>query len=169
MSGSLSVPLGVLMLLVLALPGCAKKRLPADDQGEPAIQQIAQRAADPQPPPPEKRPGGVTGAPSRQRVQNDLRQLAILYKDYQIISPRGATNVKAFADYIRRDARHIAEALDKKVYHLVLRVRPGANTVLAFEVAGDEDGKHIAVMNDGSVQTLKHEQVEQYWKKQGKQ
>jgi hypothetical protein len=175
MRAALNGPFIVLLILsVLALTGCGKRRGPGDDRPEPEVVPVAQdkdAAQPPQgnnPPPPEKRAAGALGAPRRQQIQNDLRQIALFYVNYCTLHRKGPPNTKAFADSIRRDARALAEALDNNVYHLVPRVRGGSGVVLAFDVAGDEDGNHIVVMGDSSVDTLTRQELEERLMKQGK-
>jgi hypothetical protein len=170
MRAALNGPLTVLMILgAFALTGCGKKRAPADERPGPQGVPVAQNQPPPvnNPPPPDVRAGGALGAPRRQQIQNDLRQIGLFYVNYLILNPKGPRNTKEFADSIRRDARALAEALDTNVYYLVPRVRGGSGVVLAFDVAGDEDCYHIVVMGDGSVDTLTRQKLEERLKKPG--
>ncbi len=169
MRGARNSLLSVLLTLTAcALAGCGKKGGAGDNRPEPEVVQVPAKGFDVGPPPkPEPRAGGVIGAPRRQSIQNDLRQIGLFYANYLTTNPKGPPNTKAIADSIRRDARALAEALDNNVYHLVPRVRGGSGVVLAYDVAGDEDGYHIVVMGDGSVDTLTRQELEERLKKQG--
>jgi hypothetical protein len=156
------------LLLALTLSGCGKKPAtdpapgPVADQqkpGAPGQFPLPNPGGQQEPP----RPANIAGIPDRETVKNDLRQLALLVQAND--TRRSPRDLKAFIQSLQRDARHLAQALEKQQYGLFPNVPLNSNTVLAFEWPGDSAGQHIVVMGDGSVTSISRQQLEALFKK----
>jgi hypothetical protein len=171
--GVVLVAVAVVLVIVLNLPKGRSNKGAGDERAEqkppPKQEPVPQQPAPPPEPHPEQRVAGIANRGEDQAVMNDMRQIGIFYQQYLITNPRGPQNSKAFADEIRRDARHIAEALDKQIYVLLPGVRRNANVVVAYDVPGNSAGQHIVLMGDGSVQAMRQQELQQHLKQPGKQ
>ncbi len=143
------------------LAGCNKDNNSSTD-GARAQGQPNPAVGDPQQPNPAdgnaqrpKQPvSGIRRAIDRQKVQNDLKQMALFYANYIAEHGKAPAKLEQFKDSIKREGRHLIKALEDGDYVLVLVRSPGAETVLAYEKNPDFQGKHIVAMGDASVQTL---------------
>ena len=159
----------VILVIVLNQPNKKPDNGPVAQQPLPGQEPGQQPPALRPEPHPEQRVAGIANRGEDTAVMNDLRQIGIFYNQYLITNPRGPRNTKAFADEIRRDARQIAEALDKQTYVLLPGARRGANMIVAYDVPGNTANQHIVLMGDGSVQAMPQQELQQYLKQQVKQ
>lgn len=158
----------VVLVIVLNLPRGQASKGPVAENPPPKQNPVQQPVPQPQPHP-EQRVAGIANRGEDTAVRNDMKQIGIFYNQYLITNPKGPKSTKAFADEIRRDAPHIAQALDKEIYYLLPGVRRNANMVVAYDVPGNSALQHIVLMGDGSVQTIPQQELQQYLKQQGKQ
>jgi hypothetical protein len=109
---------------------------------------------------------GVLRAVDRPKVQNDLKQIALLYRLY--VTDPGKHTEQGFKDYIQRDAQKLVQALDQRIYVLVMPRDLSSANIVAYEKAADGYGRHYAVMGDGSVaDPMSTQQLDEQLKKQG--
>jgi hypothetical protein len=145
-----------------AVLGCARETsAPAPVVARPggeAVQQPGQPAQPGQEPRAPLSQVGIKRVIDRPAVQNDLRQLALLYKTCEAEFGR-VRSAEAFKNYIKRDARNLYKALEDNVYVVVPSARADSNTVVAYERAADGADQHIVAMGDGSVRTMSTQQL----------
>ncbi len=104
--------------------------------------------------------GGIARSRERTNIENDLRQLGLAYRQFEVINNRGPKDQKELASYYQ-NAATINDSLTNKWITFIWGVnnRDGfpdgsSNTMLAFETNPDRAGNRFALMGDGSVQTL---------------
>jgi hypothetical protein len=157
----------VVLVIVLNQPRSQSDKGKVAENPPPKKNPVQQPAPQPQPHP-EQRVAGIANRGEDTAVMNDMKNIGIFYNQYLITNPRGPKSTKAFADEIRRDAPHIAQALDKQIYVLLPGVRRSANMIVAYDVPGNTALQHIVLMGDGSVQAMPQQELQQYLKEQGK-
>ncbi len=159
MRATLSLGLGVLILLTgVALPGCSKKRRSDDDPGpvvqqppNPMPQQVPPGVQGPvkQPPPP-PRGIGVAARGDTEEVKGDMRTIAQLYQAYHTEFRKSPPNQKAFMDS-NRQANALYRKFQSGQYKIVPNVRPASGIIVAYEAVADQSGHHVVAMGDGAV------------------
>jgi hypothetical protein len=167
--GGVALVAVTVLVIVLNLPRGQPNKEQVAENPPRKQEPVPQQPVPPPQPHPEQRVAGLANRGEDTAVMNDLRQIGLFYNQYLITNPKGPNSTKAFADEIRRDARHIAEALDKQIYVLLPGVRRGANMIVAYDVPGNSASQHIVLMGDGSVQAMPLQELQQHLKQAGKQ
>ena len=164
--------LGLLAIIGVGTTGCGKKNDGAGGQAKVDPQKGVVFDKPPEPPPepppmpadgglqikPNPQPKGlvqsVRAAAYRPERQNELRQIGLFFRHYEVEQNRTPRTEEEFIDYIKRDASGIAQALKDKYYILNLKVNiRDSNSVIAYESLTDSGG-HQAVRVDGSVMPI---------------
>jgi hypothetical protein len=99
------------------------------------------------------------------KEKNDLRQICLFYKTFEVELGKPPKALPDFLDYIKRDAPALHKALADGKYVLVLGKKVGANQVLAYEKKPDNNGFHAVVRGDQSVTTLTRKGLKEALKK----
>jgi hypothetical protein len=99
------------------------------------------------------------------KEKNDLRQIGLFYKTFEVEFGKPPRALPEFLDYIKRDAPALHKALAGGKYVLVLGKKVGANQVLAYEKKPDNKGFHAVVHGDQSVTTLTKKGLKEALKK----
>lgn len=169
MTPARTLRLGVLLLLATVLSVGCRKMTGQQAQAPTNTASPTQKGPAPKPPVnPPPRPGGGGGVPGggggvmavrtaaeRQRAANDLKQIGLFYKQYELENSRPPANQQEFISYIQRDGRKIADEINKGIYLVYWNVGPNSlpagasNTVLAYDVDVPMQGGWV-VMADGS-------------------
>ncbi len=97
---------------------------------------------------------GICPARAGVKEKNDLRQIGLFYKTFEVEFGRAPKALPEFLGYIKRDAPALHRALGNGTYVLVLGKKVGANGVLAYEKKADSKGFHTVVRGDQSVTIL---------------
>jgi hypothetical protein len=106
--------------------------------------------------------GKVQQAAQRAQTSNDLKQIWLVYMNYQDSNGRGPATLKEFADFAQTSdpsAMPVVNSLQSGKYVIYLGVKitdlkeGSSNTVLAYE-AGVPTSGGLVVMADGFVKTM---------------
>jgi hypothetical protein len=97
----------------------------------------------------------VNRGKERQKVQNDFRELALLYQTYVGEIGRAPKDWKEFEPYIRKDSPpSLLKGIAENQYVVTWNARLAANIVLAYEKEPDLNGNRLVVMGDASIHLL---------------
>ncbi|MGE3807057.1 MAG: hypothetical protein AB7K24_20525 [Gemmataceae bacterium] len=96
----------------------------------------------------------------RARNQNDLRQLALYYFQYEIEQGRPPAEWKQLKEYMGRDGRSIARLVDDGTFIIVYKVKPRSDNVVAYEKEPSQGDRLLVAMGDGSIQILSPPQLQ---------
>jgi hypothetical protein len=118
--------------------------------------------------------GGLGRAREVTVVQNQLRQLGLAYKQFEVVENRGPKDQKELESYYSK-VPEINEALKNKWITFIWRVPRQAlaengdsNTVLAYETDADRQGIRQVLFGDGSVNGLNEEDFQKAPKAKGR-
>jgi len=117
--------------------------------------------------------GGIARARERTEIENNLRQLGIAYRQFEVDNNRGPKDQKELGPYYQNVAT-INDSLKNKWITFIWGVnRAGfsegtSNTILAYETDADRQGQRFALMGDGSVQNMDEETFKKTPKAKGK-
>ncbi len=144
--------LGIVLVLVLTLTGCSKKK--KDTAPEPQGNPLRIDPAGGAPAQGVVRRGG-----QRQVNQALLRNFGQFYQAYKTDDPNGRPprTVQEFRNYLVRDpnTRNMVAAIDKGWVVFLLDPPPSANQVLAYEKeAFAQFNNRIVLLGDGSVKLM---------------
>jgi hypothetical protein len=115
------------------------------DVGENDVLQVKPKS------PPKGLVQNVRASAYRPMRQNELRQIATYFKNFELDNNRAPRTDEEFINYIQREARDLAEAVKEKYYVLNLKVNMReASSVVAYEALTDAGG-HQTVRVDASV------------------
>jgi hypothetical protein len=157
------------LVIVLNLPKGQPNKEQVAENPPRKQEPVPQQPVPPPQPHPEQRVAGLANRGEDTAVMNDMKNIGLFYTDYCDTHRKGPPSSKAFADAIRRQAPHIAQAFDKELYVLLPGVRRGSNMVVAYDVPGNTAGQHIVLMGDGSVQAMPLQELQQHLKQASKQ
>lgn len=90
---------------------------------------------------------------------NDLRQIAIFYRTYEIELNHPPRDQKAFEAYIQKQAPQLASAIQKGYYVIVPNMKLSANNIIAYQSKGMYAGMHWVAKGDGSFHELSNAEL----------
>lgn len=141
----------VIGLTVLGLVGCAGKKEPdAKSEGE------------------GNTAGHVLRGKEKIRLQGDIRQVAQFYIQFDIEKGQPPADWEEFKAYMGNQAQGVLGGIEKGDVAVVYGVKPRSGVVVLYEKRADLRGNHVAAMGDGSVHTLKTDELEKALQAQGK-
>ncbi len=153
----------VLLVLIVVLVVVVAINAGGNNPPRPPQPPVVQAPPIPAPPPPVKpnfdkveigdkpRPSGAGNLRARiDRIEriNELRNIGQFYQQYVLNFNKPPASAKDFAEFIKRDAPGIKQAIDEKYYFVVPNVRAGSG-IVAYEFDPDTMGRHGIVLMGG--------------------
>jgi hypothetical protein len=101
-----------------------------------------------------------------QENQNDLRQIALLFKTFEVDMNHVPRSQDEFVDYIKKDAPNLVAKLKDGTFVLVFERTPGGeNPIVAYEKTPDLNHRQIAARSDATVTLMEAKDLEAALKK----
>jgi hypothetical protein len=152
---------GLPLCVALLFSGCEKQEKTAN-KGAPGDN----KPIIPEPGPPTAA-AHVQRGKERQINQNDLRQLALFFKQIKTLQAdnRPVTKDELKAE-IQRDMPKLWQAIDEGKIIVNYNCDGSSNSLLAHEQKADLNGNHLVTMGDGSTKLVPSAQLQQIVPKQ---
>ncbi len=95
----------------------------------------------------------------RQKIQNDFKNLALYYLQYQTDFGRSPAKWETFKSYIQTGADRapasLINGIEEGRYVVIWNAQLSSNKVLAYEKQPDVNDQQVVLFGDGHIETIK--------------